>query len=245
MKVTFFDIEYANTRSKSICQIGILSRGLTTGENETRLCIYVNPEDSFDENCIRVHGITEDMVDKAPTLDKVWEDIKGYFENAVVIGHNVAASDLDALYRGLVRYGISVPDIFYICTYRLSKEKIPPCLVEDYSLASLCNFFNIDTPSEHNPLYDACACSDLLDKLSAYAPFDIEKEIRHFSHEGENETISLASDKALNEAIHGLYGMIRGFALDGKVSEKEKKYILEWREKFAPYSNNRGIARII
>ena len=26
MKVTFFDVEYANIRNKSICQIGILSR---------------------------------------------------------------------------------------------------------------------------------------------------------------------------------------------------------------------------
>jgi len=245
MKVTFFDVEYANTRSKSICQIGILSRGLTTGENETRLCIYVNPDDTFDENCIRVHGITNDMVKDSPTLDKVWLEIEKYFTNSVVIGHNVAAADLDALYRGLVRYNINVPDIFYICTYRLAKEKIPACLVEDYSLLSLCKFFNIDTPSEHNPLYDACACSDLLDKLSAYSPLNIEKEIRHFSSEGENESISTASDKSLTDAIHSFYGMIRGFTLDGKVSEKEKKYILEWREKFAPYSNNPAISRII
>ena len=152
MKVTFFDVEYANTRSKSICQIGILSRDLTTGENETRLCLYVNPQDTFDENCIRVHGITEDKIKHAPTLDTVWGEIEKYFKNAVVIGHNVASADLDALYKGLVRYNIKVPDIYYICTYRLSREKIPSPLVEDYSLPTLCNFFNIDIPSEHNPL---------------------------------------------------------------------------------------------
>ncbi|MBQ8343874.1 MAG: hypothetical protein IJY41_01640 [Clostridia bacterium] len=245
MKVTFFDVEYANTRSKSICQIGILSRALTTGENEARLCIYVNPEDTFDENCIRVHGITNDMVKDAPTLDKVWTEIEKYFRDSVVIGHNVAAADLDALYRGLVRYNITPPEIYYVCTYRLSREKIPSFLVEDYSLPTLCNFFNIDIPKSHSPLYDACSASDLLDKLSAYAPFDIEKEIKLFSPKGESANIDLMSDKALKEAIHGLYGMLRGFELDGKVSKKEIEYIIKWRDSFAPYKDSEDIGKII
>lgn len=245
MKVTFFDVEYANTRSKSICQIGILSRDLTTGENETRLCLYVNPQDTFDENCIRVHGITEDKIKHAPTLDTVWGEIEKYFKNAVVIGHNVASADLDALYRNLVRYNIKVPDIYYICTYRLSREKIPSPLVEDYSLSTLCNFFNIDIPSEHNPLYDACSCSDLLDKLSQYTSFNFEKEIKLFVPSNEVSDIELISDKSLKDAIHGLYGMIRAFALDNKVSEKEKCYLSEWRDRFNIHAQNKDIAKII
>ena len=52
MRVTFFDVEYANTKNKSICQIGILSRDLEVEGHVEKVNIFVNPEDGFDNNCI-------------------------------------------------------------------------------------------------------------------------------------------------------------------------------------------------
>ena len=96
MKVTFFDVEYANARNKSICQIGILSRDLDNPDDEVdKLDLLVNPEDGFDDNCVRIHGITSDAVKTAPNFKKIWTDIEQYFTNAVIIGHNVASADLD------------------------------------------------------------------------------------------------------------------------------------------------------
>ena len=126
MKVTFFDVAYANARNKSICQIGILSRDPDMPHAEVdKLSLYVNPEDGFDDTCVRIHGITGDTVKNAPSFKDVWPTIEPYFANAVIIGHNVASSDLDALYKNLVRYGIEVPEMYYLCTYRLAKELVP------------------------------------------------------------------------------------------------------------------------
>ena len=48
MKVTFFDLEYANTRNKSICQIGILSRDIDNPDSMVeKIDIFVNPEAYF------------------------------------------------------------------------------------------------------------------------------------------------------------------------------------------------------
>ena len=76
------------------------------------LDIYVNPEDGFDSNCVRVHGITASKVADEPSFPEIWKDIEKYFTNAVVIGHNVASSDLDALVKNLRRYNLDIPEFY-------------------------------------------------------------------------------------------------------------------------------------
>lgn len=246
MKVTFFDVEYANARNKSICQIGILSRDLNNSNAEIdKLDLLVNPEDGFDDNCIRIHGITSDAVKTAPNFKKIWADIEQYFTNAVIIGHNVASSDLDALYKNLVRYGIEIPEIYYLCTYQLAKELVPSFAVSDYALGTLCNFFGITVAKKHNAFYDACACSDLLDKLVAYSNVDIQKEIQRYIPSDHADFIAYISNASLKKDIHALYGMIRGFTLDSAISEEEKAYIKSWRETFAPYTSHADVSTII
>lgn len=52
-KITYFDVEYANSKNKSICQIGIMCEDFNTGEPfYSELNIYINPEDGFDNRRI-------------------------------------------------------------------------------------------------------------------------------------------------------------------------------------------------
>ena len=246
MKVTFFDVEYANARNKSICQIGILSRELDNPNAEIKkLDLLVDPEDGFDDNCVRVHGITSETVKNAPSFKKLWKDVEQYFTNAVIIGHNVASADLDALHKNLVRYDIDAPEIYYVCTYQLAKELVPSFVVSDYALGTLCNFFGITLTNKHNAFCDACACSDLLDKLVAYSKINIESEIQRYVPNDHADFIAYISSASLKKDIHALYGMIRGFTLDSEISEEEKGCIRSWRETFAPYSSHADVSTII
>lgn len=246
MKVTFFDVEYANTKNKSICQIGILSRDLhDLAAEPTKLDVFVNPEDGFDDTCIRVHGITQDTVQGAPSFKDLWPQIEKYFTNAVIIGHNIASADLDALYKNLVRYGIEVPELYYICTYQLARELVPSFAVSDYALGTLCNFFGISIAEKHNAFYDACACSDLLDKLVAHSNIKLESEIQRYVPNDHSDFIAYISNASLKKDIHALYGMIRGFSLDSRIEEGEKEYIKSWRESFSIYRSFAEIAEIM
>ena len=77
MKLTFFDVEYANSNNKSICQIGLVccdSNDKT--EILPSLDIYINPEDGFDERCVRVHGNYGTKVRKAMEYNKSDSHIK-------------------------------------------------------------------------------------------------------------------------------------------------------------------------
>ena len=49
-KVTYFDVEWANGKNKSICQMGVMCENYEDGEPiYPESNIYVNPEDKFDE----------------------------------------------------------------------------------------------------------------------------------------------------------------------------------------------------
>ena len=97
-KVLYFDVEYANAKNKSICQLGLLSEYYPSGDPVfPEKNIFINPEDGFQDWCIKVHGITEKQVETEPNFPEVWKDIEKYFADAVIVGYNVFVSDLTAL----------------------------------------------------------------------------------------------------------------------------------------------------
>ena len=245
-KFTYFDVEYANPKNRSICQMGIMCEDYFTGEPfYPEQDIYVNPEDNFDIHCVRVHGITKEKVENEPTFPQVWKDIEKYFTNSVVVGHNVASSDLDALVKNLRRYNIDIPELYYVCTFELAQDYVPSYLVKDYSLSSLCEYFDIDIDSEHNAFDDACADADLLKALVEEYSIDISKEVRKYIPHQTNEFESFISDPELRRAVSDFYGVVRGFSIDNKITVEEKNYIKDWKDKFDKYKNQREINAIV
>ena len=84
-KVTYFDVEYANSKNKSICQIGIMCENFNDGDPYyPEKDIYLNPEDGFDDICIRIHGISNDVVKDKPNFPHVWQYIEKYFTNFIL-----------------------------------------------------------------------------------------------------------------------------------------------------------------
>lgn len=245
-KVTYFDVEYANSKNKSICQLGLICKDYITSEPfYLERNIYINPEDGFDNFCIRVHGITADKVKNELSFPAVWMQIEQYFTNAVVIGHNVASSDLDALVKNLRRYNIDIPELYYICTLDLARKFIPQYVIPDYSLSSLCAYFDIDMDSEHNAFDDACANSDLFKALVETYSIDIENHVKKYApHETKQFTQYLASP-VIRKSISEFYGIIRGFSIDNQITLEEEEYIDQWQKEYSQYSNHKEIADIL
>lgn len=245
-KVTYFDIEYANSKNKSICQIGILCEDYNTCDPfYPELDIYINPEDGFDDNCIKIHGITSAKVREEPTFPLIWSKIEKYFTNAVVIGHNVASADIDALVKTLKRYNLDIPELYYICTYELAKEFVPSYSVQNYSMSSLCEYFEIDIDSEHNAFDDACACSDLFKKLVDIYDIEVDSHIKKYIPHETKEFSNFIANPVLRKSISEFYGIVRGFSLDNVINEKEIAYIKNWASENAQFANQEDIAAII
>lgn len=245
-KVTYFDVEYANSKNKAICQIGIVCENYNNLEPYyPELDIYINPEDGFDSNCVRVHGITSVQVADSPSFPDVWKNIEKYFTNAVVIGHNVASSDLDSLVKNLRRYNLDIPELYYICTYDLAKKYVPSYAVPNYSLSALCNLFDIDIDSEHNAFDDACACSDLFRALVEIYDINVDECVKKYHHNSVSVHTSYIDAAVLRKSISEFYGVVRGFSLDNAINQDEIDYIIAWRDSHIQYIAHKEVADII
>ncbi len=245
-KVTYFDVEYANSKNRAICQLGIVCENYNDHESHyPELDIYVNPEDGFDSNCVRVHGITSAQVANEPSFPIVWKDIEKYFTNAVVIGHNVASSDLDALVKNLRRYNLDIPELYYICTYDLARKFVPSFAVANYSLSTLCEYFNIDIDSEHNAFDDACACSDLFNALVETYGINVDDFVQKYYPHNTSVHTSYIDAAVLRKSISEFYGVIRGFSIDNVINQEEMDYIATWRDSNIQYSDHKEVADII
>jgi DNA polymerase-3 subunit epsilon len=245
-KVTYFDVEYANSNNKSICQLGLVCEDYNTGEPfYPERNIYIDPEDGFDDFCIKVHGITKDKVKDELSFPEVWKDIEQYFTNAVVIGHNVASADLDALVKSLRRYNIDIPEFYYICTLDLARKFVPKYVIPNYSMSSLCDYFGIDIDSEHNAFDDACANTDLFKVLIENYSIDIEKHIKKYIPHETKQFTQYLSNPNIRKSISEFYGVIRGFSIDNQITSEEVEYIVEWKKEYSNYSNYEEIAVIL
>ena len=245
-KITYFDVEYANSKNKSICQIGIMCENYGNGDPVyPELDIYINPEDGFDSNCIRVHGIMASRVATEPNFPTVWKDIEKYFTHTVVVGHNVAAADLDSLVKALNRYNLDIPEIYYICTLDLARQYVPRFAVKDYSISSLCEYFDIDIDSEHNAFDDACACSDLFRALVETYDIDVDSCVKKYIPKESADFSEYVASPVLRKSISEFYGTIFGFSIDSVITEDEVAYMTQWRENNKQYASQRDIAAII
>ncbi len=262
-KITFFDVEYANLKNKSICQVGLICRDFDSGvELLPPLDLYVNPEDGFDESCVRVHGIAPKTVENAPTFPMLWEQLKPYFTNATIIGHNVAGADLNALYKTLIRYEIEVPQLKYICTLKLAQKRLTREEVADYRLATLCDSFGIQIERAHNALDDAEACMRLFDALVDQYGIDLEAETSLYcgactSKKTKSNKFSLedvfSSDtfstyvcnQVVRRKVADFYGIIKGIKIDHVITAGEEESLVKWRKENKQYAQDNEITAII
>ena len=245
-KVTYFDVEYANPQNKAICQMGILCEDFNTKDHcYPELNIYVNPEDRFDYQCVRIHGITDSKVMDKPTFPEVWETIEKYFTNAVIVGHNVAGSDLNALVKNLRRYNLDIPVMYYIDTLEIARDCVERYKVLNYSMSALCQYFDIDIDSEHDAFDDACACSDLFSALIEEFDIDPEDYVKKYELKESSSFISYIDNMTLRKSISEFFGLVRGFSIDNKINNDEINYIIDWKNENEKYSSHKEIAEII
>ncbi|MBO1264870.1 hypothetical protein J3A84_07500 [Proteiniclasticum sp. SCR006] len=245
-KITYFDVEYANPKNKSICQLGLLCEDYDSGKlYYPEQNLYLNPQDGFDDICVKIHGISFSKVKDKPFLPEVWSEIEKYFTNTVVVGHNVANADLNALARNLKRYSIDIPEFYYICTLDLAKKYVPPFTVENYRMGTLCKYFDIDIDLEHDAFADASANANLFRALVNNYDIYIEEHIRRYDSIEIKDFEQFMAAPLIRKAIIEFYGMVKGFSIDNKITITEANYIRNWRNQYCLYTGSEELASII
>ena len=224
--VVYFDVETPNNRNDRICSIGVI---VEKDQKEIyRKSTLINPECEFGTLPVKIHHITPEMVISAPTFPTIWEEIKDFFEQGIVVAHNVSF-DLNVLEKTLSYYNLPAPTIDNLCTLKLSKKFLN---LDNYKLPSICEFLDIQL-NHHEAFSDALACREITRHLSKFTDLN-----NHIQHGKEPCTSRRKADRKLSVmAITEIFGIISAFIVDGEVDEIELQFMANWYEKHNQYSS--------
>lgn len=155
------DFETANRYPSSACAVGIVR--VKDGRIIDEWSSLIRPVPFFfGYYHMAVHGITPDLVTEAPDFEEVWERIDGYFKHTdAIVAHN-APFDMRVLRATLDYYHIAHDLPPAVCTYRLSRKKLPG--LPNHRLNTVSDYLNISL-NHHDALSDARAAALIMLKL--------------------------------------------------------------------------------
>ena len=143
------DFETMTAEHTSACAVGIVKVVDGTIQQKFYSLIKPIPDDREKKNTF-VHGITEEMVEHAPTWGELWPTIEPLFDSGVFVCHS-ASVDIDILKKVCDYYGLPSKVLVVYDTYTITEQ----------SLVDACNSMGVAIDSHHDALCDATACAEL------------------------------------------------------------------------------------
>ena len=240
---SFFDVETPNCHNDRICSIGIIQTDVK-GNVVNHLSYLVNPEASFDEPNMRVHGIAPIDVETSPLFPELWKSsLSDVFEKTKVVAYN-ASFDLSVIWKCLDDYELQIPDLQYVCAMKMMQAAHPGLL--SYKLPAACAYYNIALGKHHEALSDALACKDVFwsivgesEQLPRFSSYEYcgsrscDSTAFHISF--SDETKNLRTMKKLAEKV----------LEDGKVSLEEASLILMLSNVLPELAANKAISPVL
>lgn len=163
---TAIDFETMTADPTSACAIGIVR--VENNVIVQKFYSLIKPvPDSRTFNNSHVHGITPEMVEKAPTFEELWPTIRGYLEHQIIVAHN-ASFDMAVLDQTSDAYHID----FKI------QEVIDTLDITKMGLAESCALAGIPLEEHHDALCDATACAKII-LLASGIRFELPKKNDH------------------------------------------------------------------
>ncbi len=152
------DVETTGGKGENhrVTEIGAVK--VRNGEVVDRFQTLLNPQRTIPPNIVRLTGITPAMVEDAPYFMDIADDFETFMEDAIFVAHNVEF-DYGFISREFARLGRSFRHA-KLCTCSSMRKLYPGH--RSYSLASLCQQYDIPLRQHHRALCDAEAAAELL-----------------------------------------------------------------------------------
>lgn len=151
------DVETANARMRSICQIGVVK---IQGGNEVFSRRYlVNPEEEFDPFNTAIHGIDAQSVSSAPSFADVFGQLLEVFNGQIIACHT--HFDRVAVSQACQHHGIGDADCTWLDTAKVARRAWSRFAHSGYGLANLAKEFGLSF-NHHDALDDARMAAAIL-----------------------------------------------------------------------------------
>lgn len=154
-----FDVETANPRWGSICQIGAVKvhNGVIV-DSRSWLCKPPASLGDFNPYNVRIHNISATDVAEAMQAEQALNEFIDFSQNLPLVAHN-AAFDIGALQDCARETGIQLPKLTFSCTLTLARRTLQ---LENNKLPTVAAHFGADLESHHDALADATACARIM-----------------------------------------------------------------------------------
>ena len=160
MDFVAIDFETATSKPTSVCSLGICEVKNNKITVNKEILIKPVPFEFCDYN-IYIHGITPERVSGCMTFNYLWDSIKPYLDNNLVVAHN-AAFDVGALRHTLDMFNIEYPTFDYLCTVKLAQLAYPE--LPSHKLNTLSDALGIKL-NHHQAMDDSFACASILMRI--------------------------------------------------------------------------------
>ena len=150
MRFIAIDLETANPRMSSICQIGIVT--FEDGREVDAEAILVNPHDYFDPYNVAIHGINAEHVSSAPAFFEIHSKLCELTSGQIVACHT--HFDRVALAQACGKHSLDPLPCNWLDTARVARRAFSQFSRSGYGLANLAKHFGI-TFKHHDALHDA------------------------------------------------------------------------------------------
>jgi DNA polymerase-3 subunit epsilon len=173
MRFIAVDLETANPRMSSICQIGVVA--FENGKEVAADMRLVDPQDYFDPYCVAIHGITAEQVRDAPPFADLHRWLCQQTAGEVVACHT--HFDRVALAQACGRHELDPLPCNWLDTAKVARRAWSQFSHSGYGLSNLARHFGISF-THHDALHDARTAGLILLKAIEETGFDPEEWIR-------------------------------------------------------------------
>lgn len=157
------DLSYK--RGGRIIEVAVVH--IDNGEITDTWSSLINPGAGVSPGETRIHRITRDMLDPAPSFSELVGTISGKLDGRILVAHN-AQFDIPYLRNEYRLAGYEMPKVPHMCTKEGSRYLLPQ--LPSHRLGSMCEHFSINLDGWHAAEADTVAAAQLHLKLMQMVP---------------------------------------------------------------------------
>lgn len=138
-----------------IIQIGAIK--YVKHEQTDILSTFINPHRHIPLSVTQLTGISNEMVQAAPTIDEKIEELLAFIGDLPVIAHN-ASFDMGFLYALERIEGVHIPELIVIDTMKLARKVITE--TPNHKLVTLTNYLQLEHDA-HDAIGDCLVTAEI------------------------------------------------------------------------------------
>lgn len=168
-----FDLETTGVSVEHDVIIEIAAVKVVKGKVIDTFQTLVNPERPIPSGASRVNGITDDMVADAPLIGEALEAFLGFIGDAVLVGHNIQAFDMNFIYDASMCVFQKPVTNNFIDTLYMARKCLPE--LNNHKLTDLAAHYHISQEGAHRAFNDCMInqqCYEEMGKIEAVMSFE-------------------------------------------------------------------------